>query len=229
MPLLTTHNLTSGYGEVAAIHEINVSVEPGELVVILGANGAGKTTTLLSIIGQLQPMSGSVEFLDKKLKPGVHRLIRHGVAFVPQERSVIMGLTANENLAIGRGEIGDALEVFPELKPLLRRKAALLSGGEQQMVTLGRALAAKPKLLLGDELSLGLAPMAVARLLQAVRNATELGVGVILVEQNPRLALRWADRGYVLARGRVVMDGTAKELLADTQALESSYLSSELV
>lgn len=225
MALLETFNLTAGYGEIPAIQEIDVHVDPGELVVILGANGAGKTTTLLSIIGQLKAMAGRVEFQGKELRSGVHRLIRRGVAYVPQERSVIMGLTARENLAIGQGNIDDALAVFPELIPLRNRKAALLSGGEQQMLTLARALAAKPALLLGDELSLGLAPMIVGRLLQAVKDATTNGLAAILVEQNTRLALRWADRGYVLARGRVVMEGTAKDLLANSEALEESYLS----
>jgi branched-chain amino acid transport system ATP-binding protein len=166
-----------------------------------------------------------VRFLGSPKSISVHARARRGLAFVPEERGVINALTTSGNLRLGRGSVAAALELFPELEPLLRRRAGLLSGGEQQMVTLGRALAAEPRLLLVDELSLGLAPLVVERLLLAVRAAADRGVAVLLVEQHVADALSVADRAVVLRHGRVELAGTAAELRSHTAELESAYLS----
>ena len=147
-----------------------------------------------------------------------------GLAYVPEERSVFMGLTASENLRVGDGPPGLALELFPELAPHLKRRAGLLSGGQQQILTLARALASGPQVLLADELSLGLAPLVVARLLQAVREAAGRGVGVLLVEQHAAQALAVADRVYVLQRGRIALDGPADEIRGRLDEVEQTYL-----
>jgi branched-chain amino acid transport system ATP-binding protein len=178
----------------------------------------------MAMAGVLKPISGEVRWLGKQTKSALHVRARQGMRFVTEERSVFMGLTAEDNLRIMHKSIEPCLELFPELRPLLKRKAGLLSGGEQQILTLARALEGDVKLLLADELSLGLAPMVVERLLRAVRGAADRGVGVILVEQQIRNALKVADRGMVLRRGRVVMSGTATELLERLDEIESSYL-----
>jgi branched-chain amino acid transport system ATP-binding protein len=154
----------------------------------------------------------------------VHRRIAAGIGFVSEERSVFMGLTALDNLRLGRGDVDAALATFPELKSLLHRRAGLLSGGEQQMLTLGRALAARPDVLLVDELSLGLAPMVTQRLMDALRAAASTGVGVLVVEQQARLALDVVDRAYVLSRGEVVLEAPAADLRDHPERLEELYL-----
>src|SRR5581483_9818736 len=206
-------------------HDLDLAVESGEVVALLGPNGAGKTTTLLALAGELKPLSGEVVFDGKATRAGLYRRARAGLAFVTEERSVFMPLTAAENLRVGRGDKALALSLFPELEPLLGRRAGLLSGGEQQMLTLARALSRRPRCLLIDELSLGLAPLVVARLLTAVRKAAdEEGVGVLLVEQHVRQALKLADRVHVLRRGRVVLAGTRDELHSRLQDVEALYL-----
>jgi branched-chain amino acid transport system ATP-binding protein len=189
---------------------------------MLGQNGAGKSTTLLTLAGHLRPLSGTITISGKAVSGPPHTRAQEGLAFVPEGRSVFGGLSTRDNLRVGRCEVDDATALFPELKPLLGRPAGKLSGGEQQMLSLGRALARHPDLLLADELSLGLAPLVVTRLLEAVRAAAdERGMGVLLVEQHVQQALRYADRIYILRRGTIVRSGTVAEV---TPYLEEAYL-----
>jgi branched-chain amino acid transport system ATP-binding protein len=223
--LLRAEQLKAGYGSVTVVHGIDLEVMPGEVVALLGANGAGKTTTLLTLAGDIPALGGNVVVNGKPSRAPLHRRARNGLGFVTEERSVFMGLTTEENLKIGRGDTGFAVELFPELRSRWKVKAGLLSGGEQQMLTLARAISRRPKLLLADELSLGLAPLAVDRLLRAVRQAADAGLGVLLVEQHVRKVLGFADRGYVIRRGRVVIQGAAADLKARLHEIESTYLS----
>ncbi|MEU0561708.1 ATP-binding cassette domain-containing protein [Dactylosporangium sp. NPDC006015] len=224
-PLIEARGLSAGYGDLAALRDLDLVVRPGEIVALLGPNGAGKTTTLLTLAGELKPLAGTVRWRGRPASARLHRRAREGMAFVPEERSVFMQLSAAENLRLGRGPRSLALDAFPELTPLLDRRAGLLSGGEQQILTLARALAGRPALLLADELSLGLAPLVVDRLLRAIRQAADEGLGVLLVEQQAARALEVADRAYVLRRGRVITEGASAELSRDWSKLERSYLS----
>jgi branched-chain amino acid transport system ATP-binding protein len=224
-PLLEARDLVCGYGGVAAVRGLNLQVNPGEIVGLLGANGAGKTTTLLALCGELAPMSGEVSFLGSTNRMSLAQRSRQGLALVTEERSVFMGLTTAENLRLGRGDPERALEIFPLLRDHLQRRAGLLSGGQQQILTLARALAAQPRILLADELSLGLAPIIVQQLFEAIRRAVdEQGVGVVLVEQHVRSALQVADRIYILQRGRCVLEGTAAEMRGRLDEIEATYL-----
>jgi branched-chain amino acid transport system ATP-binding protein len=228
--ILEGTGITAGYGPQPVIHAIDIEVAPGEIVALLGANGAGKTTTLLALSGELPLMSGQV-LMDGHPETGpLHQRARRGLAYVTEERSVFKGLSLADNLRCGGVEVGDALALFPELSQRLRVPGGLLSGGEQQMVTLARALGRRPRLLLADELSLGLAPLVVKRLLDAVRMAAERdGCGVLLVEQHVRKALRYADRAYIMARGRIQMNlpaATARERIGE---IEQTYLAGRSV
>jgi ABC-type branched-subunit amino acid transport system ATPase component/branched-subunit amino acid ABC-type transport system permease component len=223
-PLLEARGLSAGYGDLAAVRDLDLEVRPGEVVALLGPNGAGKTTTLLTLAGELPPLAGEVVWLGQTRSRPLHRRVRQGLAFVPEDRGVTMSLSAGANLRLGPGDRDQALDLFPELKPLLRRRTGLCSGGEQQILSLARALARDPKVLLADELSLGLAPLVVRRLLEAVRAAADRGVGVLLVEQHARDALDLADRVYVLRRGRVEVQGTGAEVLGRLDELEDAYL-----
>jgi branched-chain amino acid transport system ATP-binding protein len=228
--LLALETLTAGYDEAAVIRDIELAVRPGEVVALLGANGAGKTTTLRVVSGLVKPMSGRVLFDGEDLaKVSPSARARLGIAHVPEGRGLFFGLTVAEHLRVApRGERLDeeiAYEYFPKLAELKGRRTGLLSGGEQQMLALARALARKPKLLLLDELSLGLAPVVVERLLPVVHAfATERGCAVLLVEQHVHLALEVADRGYVLSHGRIVLQNDAAHLRANRQLLVASYL-----
>ena len=225
-PLLECRGLAAGYGAVAVVRDLDLHVGRGEVVALIGPNGAGKTTTLLTLAGELPAISGDVVFQGVATKAPLFKRARRGMGFVTEERSVFMALTAEENLRIAGVARADAVAVFPELEPLMGRTAGLLSGGEQQMLTLARAVARAPKLLLVDELSLGLAPIVVKRLLQTVqRVASEGSTGILLVEQHVRQALRIAHRVYVMQRGRIVISGTAEEVHGRIDEIEATYLS----
>ena len=218
--------VSSGYGDIPVLRDLNLHVRMGEVVALLGANGAGKTTTLLTLVGELRPSAGEVRLLGEAVTGPLHERVRLGLGFIP-ERAIIPSLTTLDNLRLGPGPVDAALAMFPELERLVKRRAGLLSGGEQQMLTLARAMAAGPKVLLADEVSLGLAPLIVRRILDAMRTAArERGVGVLLVEQQIRNALHYADRAYVLRRGQIVMEGSAADLSNRVEEIEASYLTS---
>jgi branched-chain amino acid transport system ATP-binding protein len=222
--VLEARRLTVGYGPMPVIRELNLVVRRGEIVALLGVNGAGKTTTVRALAGELRPTAGEVWFNGVPTKAPLHRRAKSGMRLITEERSVFMSLSAADNLRLGGQERSRCLELFPELEPLLSRRAGLLSGGEQQMLTLARALAADPVVLLADELSLGLAPLIVERLLSAVRAAADRGTAVLLVEQQVRNALEVADRAIVLSGGRVALEGPTSELRGRIGEIEQTYL-----
>jgi branched-chain amino acid transport system ATP-binding protein len=216
--------MCAGYGPIPAIRDIDIRVGAGQVVALLGSNGAGKTTVLRVLSGALAPSSGAVQWKGSVIRSPLHRRSRIGLRYVTEERSLFRSLTVHENLRLGRGSIGRALDMFPELAGMLKRRAGLLSGGEQQMLILGRALSADPAALLVDELSLGLAPVVVDRLLVGVRAAAEQGTGVLLVEQQIRAALEVADFAYVMRRGRILLQGAAADLRGRIPEIEALYL-----
>jgi ABC-type branched-subunit amino acid transport system ATPase component len=230
MSLLELEGLTAGYGGAPVLRNLDLTVGPGEVVALLGSNGAGKTTTLRVISGLLRPMAGSVVF-DGREAGGMsaHGLSRRGLAHVPEGRGIFYSLTVAEHFRLGYGGVqGDPEEAyvrFPALRDLRTRRAGLLSGGEQQMLALARVMICKRKLLLIDELSLGLAPVIVDAILPTLREfATETGGGVLIVEQHVQRVLDVADRGYVLSHGELVMEGAAEKLRADRHLIMASYL-----
>jgi branched-chain amino acid transport system ATP-binding protein len=229
---LAVRDLFAGYRGVPVVRELNLEVRPGEVVALLGPNGAGKTTTLETIAGLHRPISGAVELSGESIggKPA-YVLAQRSLALVPEGRALFPGLTVREHLRLagGRGQRAgreeELLEMLPELRKCLGRKAGLLSGGEQQMLAVGRALVTRPRLLLVDEMSLGLAPVIVERLLPILRRAAdELGSSVLFVEQHVALALEISDRAYVLAHGRIRLEGPAAELRERRELLAASYL-----
>ncbi len=232
---LTIEGLTAGYERAAVIRGLDITVGEGEVVALLGANGAGKTTTLRVISGLVPPMSGSVTFDGRDLaRVSPTQRARLGIAHVPEGRGIFYGLTVTEHFRLGfegkRPDEQAAYEYFPKLEELRTRRAGLLSGGEQQMLAIARGLASRPRLLLLDELSLGLAPVIVEGLLPVVHKyATESGCGVLLVEQHIQLALEIANRGYVLSHGEIVLSDRAGVLQADRELLISSYLGEQQV
>jgi branched-chain amino acid transport system ATP-binding protein len=223
-PLLRAASLSAGYGQLAVVRGLSLTVDAGEVVALLGPNGAGKTTTLRTLAGDLRPLGGLVEWEGKAVTAPPYQRARQGLAVVTEERSVFKRLSTRDNLRVARVKPTAALELFPELEPLLDVKAGDLSGGEQQMLSLARALGRNPRLLLVDELSLGLAPLIVGRLLAVIRAAADQGVAVLLVEQQVQEALRLSDRAYVMRKGVVEIAGSAAEVLARIRQDASSYL-----
>lgn len=224
--MLEVRELVAGYGEVQVLRGVSLRVGRGEVVALVGSNGAGKTTTLRTISGLIRPAAGQV-FFDGRRIDGLepHQIVRLGVVQVPEGRKLFPSLTVLENLELGayvpeaRRYRAQSLELVFELFPVLaerrRQAAGTLSGGQQQMLVIGRALMARPKLLMLDEPSLGLAPNVVAEIFRKVGQIREAGTTVLLVEQNVRRALRVADRGYVLENGRIVLEGSGAELMAN--------------
>jgi branched-chain amino acid transport system ATP-binding protein len=233
-PRLEISGLSAGYFGQPVVRDLNLRVAPGEVVALLGANGAGKTTTLATIAGLLDPIAGEVAMDGASIagRP-THRLAREGLSLVPESPALFNSLTVKEHLALARSGEGDLpqdliVEMLPELEKCMNRKAGVLSGGEQQMLAVGRALVGRPKLLLVDEMSLGLAPIIVERLLPILRRvADELGTGVLFVEQHVPLALQVADKAYVLSHGRLVLEGVADRLRGESDLLRASYLGEE--
>jgi branched-chain amino acid transport system ATP-binding protein len=230
MRLLAISDLATGYNGAPVVRGLNLHVDEGEVVALLGPNGAGKTTTLLTTSALIPILSGDITVLGESIKGRrAHHVARSGLAHVPEDRSLFFQLTVRENLQLkakrGSSALRDALEYFPDLEPLMDRRAGLLSGGEQQMLAVARALTVKPKLLMVDEMSLGLAPIIVERLLPILREiASKNGTGILLVEQHVHLALEVADRAYVLSHGNLAVEGTAAYLRDNAHLLESSYL-----
>ena len=226
MNALEVSGLSVGYGPQPVVHGVGLRVRQGEVVALLGANGAGKTTTLMAVSGAIPSLAGDVLISGEAATRPLHERARRGLAYVTEERSVFKSLTVRDNLRVGDVEVESALCLFPELAKRLDVRAGLISGGEQQMLTVARALAREPKVLLADELSLGLAPLVVTRLFLALREAaSSQGTAVLLVEQHVRKALRYVDHVYVMRRGRVVLDLTASEARERVADIEHAYLS----
>jgi branched-chain amino acid transport system ATP-binding protein len=233
MSLLAIENVTISYGKVEAVRSVSLNVEEGGIVTVIGPNGAGKTTLLLAIIGLLRS-TGKMSFMGQDLsRLSVEERIERGLCLVPEKRELFADMTVKDNLLLGaysrynrstiNAELEAVYERFPRLKQRERQAAGTLSGGERQMLTLGRALMAKPKLLVLDEPSLGLAPLIVKEIFRTIASLRHLGVSVLLVEQNARAALETADVGYVLETGEIVQSGDAASLIHDPRLI-SAYL-----
>ncbi len=234
MPLLEVRDLEAGYGPIRALDRVSLDVEDGELVALIGANGAGKTTLLMAISGLVPPRSGSIRFAGSPLaavKP--HEVMRLGIGHAPEGRRIFPRLTVRENLELGGfmqtdraklyRDIDEACGLFPVLGERMDQLGGTLSGGEQQMLAIARALVGHPRLLLLDEPSLGLAPLIVAKVFEVIASLSARGISVLLVEQNARAALKLARRGYVLETGRITLTGSGAELAADRR-VRDAYL-----
>lgn len=236
MPLLELDNLVVAYGRIEAVRGISLQVAEGEICALLGANGAGKTTTLRAVSGLLPARSGCIRYVgDDITRRPAHDIVQRGIAHSPEGRSVFPTLSVEENLTLGgfvhrkrpasetAAKMDDVYELFPRLRERRSQLAGTLSGGEQQMLAIGRALMAEPKLLLLDEPSLGLAPLLVREIFRTIQTVNKAGVSILLVEQNARMALRIADRAYVMETGRIRTAGAAAELRRDEQ-VQQAYL-----
>ena len=232
--MLVVENITANYGSIVALHGISLKVEQGEIVTLIGANGAGKTTTLTCISGLHKPKTGRITFEGQDLGPiPAHNIVRLGVAHSPEGRRVFPRLTVADNLDLGAytrndkaaiaSDFARVYELFPVLGQRKQQLAGTLSGGEQQMLAVGRALMARPRLLLLDEPSLGLAPLIVETIFNVIRTLNQQGTTILLVEQNARMALKTAHRGYVLETGSVTIEGSGADLLADAR-VQAAYL-----
>jgi branched-chain amino acid transport system ATP-binding protein len=233
-PLLDVCDIHVAYGGIQAVKGIDLQIAPGELVTLIGSNGAGKTTTLKALAGLLQPTSGKIQYDGENLKNfAIHQRVAMGIALVPEGRGVFARMTVVENLLMGaysrsdKNEIATDLERMFELFPRLAERkdqlAGTLSGGEQQMVAMARALLSRPRLLMLDEPSMGLAPLMVQKIFSTILDIAALGMSILLVEQNARLALQVAQRGYVMESGVITLSGSAKELL-NSDAVKHAYL-----
>lgn len=233
-PILELRNVSAHYGLVMALRGINVEIYPGEIVCLLGGNASGKTTTLKTILGMVPVSDGEIR-LDGEAISGLRttEIVSKGISMVPENRRLFTRMTVRENLDLGayqrtdhdgiREDFDRVLELFPRLKERLHQKAGTLSGGEQQMVAMGRALMARPKILLMDEPSMGLAPVLVEQVFQLIRDINEAGTTIFVVEQNANMALSIADRGYVLQTGEIVLADSAKNLL-ENPLMREAYL-----
>ena len=232
-PILKVDNINVYYGSIHAIKGVSFEVNQGEIVTLIGANGAGKSTTLNTVAGLLHSKTGSITFLGENLGPlPCHKTVSKGLALVPEGRRVFLQMTVQENLEMGaytkpgsgvEADLEHVYELFPRLKERMRQTAGTLSGGEQQMLAMGRALMSHPKLLMLDEPSMGLAPILVEQIFDIIRSLHKAGTTILLVEQNAQAALSVADRGYVLETGKVVTTGTGAELLA-SPIIKKAYL-----
>ena len=233
MTVLTLEQIDVYYGNIQALWKVSLGVEGGEVIAIVGSNGAGKSTILRSITGLIKPRKGSITFDSRRIDAlGPDEIVRRGVSMVPEGRELFPRMTVLENLELGAAYIGRAyaqtaesrgwvLSLFPVLQERAKQQAGTLSGGEQQMLAIGRSLMSRPKLLMLDEPSLGLAPLLVAGVFRTVQQINQEGVTVLLVEQNVRQSLILAHRAYVLENGRIVMEGKGKELIADKHVKEA--------
>ncbi len=223
--VIATRAMCTGYAGQPVVHDLDLEVQAGEVVCLLGPNGAGKTTTMLALAGELPLISGEVLLDGEPTTAPLHRRAKGGMSYVTEERSVFKGLSTRDNLRVAGLDPDDAVQLFPELSKRMNVRGGLLSGGEQQMLTLARALARSPRLLLADELSLGLAPLVVDRLLQAVRAAAkDHGTAVLMVEQHAHKALQYADRAIVIRRGRVQLALSGEEAQRRIDEVEQAYL-----
>ncbi|MFN4238467.1 MAG: ABC transporter ATP-binding protein [Vogesella sp.] len=234
MSLLDVKNLQVSYGGIQAVRGIDFHINKGELVTLIGANGAGKTTTLKTLVGMVKKSGGSITFDGKETDSiASYNFVRNGLVMVPEGRGIFGKLTVEENLQMGgyhrndkdgiQRDIERGYELFPRLKERQKQLAGTLSGGEQQMVAMARAIISQPKLLLLDEPSMGLAPLIVEKIFEIIQTVAKEGVTMLLVEQNAKLALEVSQRGYVMESGRITMSGPAQELLAD-ERVRNAYL-----
>ncbi|HEY0380106.1 MAG TPA: ABC transporter ATP-binding protein [Pyrinomonadaceae bacterium] len=232
--MLTIENISVNYGAIEALTDVSLHVGQGEVVTLIGANGAGKTTTLRTITGLLEPTEGRILFEGEEIQGvATHRLVARGISMSPEGRGVFANLSVRENLQMGaylkrnRAEIAEdmehAFQMFPRLKERESQKAGTLSGGEQQMLAISRALMSRPRLLLLDEPSLGLAPLVVHTIFEAIEEIRSKGTTILLVEQNAHAALKHSDRAYVLETGKIVMEGPSADLAADPR-IKEAYL-----
>lgn len=232
--MLRVENISAGYGSIKVLKQVTLSVSEGEIVTLIGSNGVGKTTTLKTISGLLRPTGGKIHFCNEEIsRIAPHKIVEMGLSHVPEGRNVFPRLTVKENLEMGayirkdqpgiKQDYAMVMETFPQLALRQKQTAGTLSGGEQQMLAMGRALMSRPRLLLLDEPSMGLAPLVVLGIFEIIKEVNRQGTTILLVEQNAQVALRTAHRGYVMETGRIILDDSAEALLQDDQ-VRKAYL-----